>query len=111
MAIREYVRPADTSSKARGCPRCGSHDTSGISTRGGAQWCNFCDLKWLPCAAHCRGYVVDVTGPYPEVRGCKECGVPDRIARWWPEAYKALNAAMLKDLDKMAPVKTAPSLS
>lgn len=26
----------------------------------------------------------------PAIKGCKDCGVTDEIARWWPEAYRAL---------------------
>lgn len=30
----------------------------------------------------------------PKVIGCPGCGVPDRIARWWPEAHRKLAAAL-----------------
>lgn len=26
----------------------------------------------------------------PTVVGCARCGVPDKVARYWPEAYRAL---------------------
>lgn len=75
----------------RGCPECGSHDTEGLGRAGTAVWCNGCGYKWFPCTPGCRGYqlVLDADGG-PTVEGCKECGVPSRIARHWPEAYRAL---------------------
>lgn len=79
----------------RGCPRCGSHDTAGMRLRNGtlgAQWCYTCEQRWLPCTiAYCRGYklaVDDTKGPM--IYGCAECGVPDYIARRWPETYRAM---------------------
>lgn len=92
-------------STARGCPKCGSHDTAGITAKA-AQWCNTCNHKWLPCAPYCRGYEVSTEGIYPAVYGCKGCGVPDHIARWWPEAYRTLNKLLVEKFDKFAPIKT-----
>lgn len=85
----------------RGCPSCGSHDTEGIG-KGGAQWCLSCHHRWVPCQSYCRGYRVEVPGPRedrthgPKVRGCPECGVPDKIARWWPEAWRAVASELAK---------------
>lgn len=28
--------------------------------------------------------------PEPEIRGCVECGVPDVVARRWPETWRAM---------------------
>jgi hypothetical protein len=80
---------------SKGCPACGSHNTESINY-GGAQWCNACGYRWAPCdTPHCRGYEIDLGGDVPVIRGCKGCGVPDRIARWWPEAYRAIHKVLL----------------
>jgi hypothetical protein len=74
----------------RGCPACGSHDTEGLG-RSGAQWCNTCAHRWLPCSPGCRGYRLyfdDEKVPY--IAGCEDCGVPDKVARQWPEAWRAM---------------------
>jgi hypothetical protein len=74
----------------RGCPRCGSHDTEGLA-KGGISWCHTCDNRWFPCRPGCRGYVLRVdSGDDPVILGCPDCGVPDKIARWWPEAWRAM---------------------
>lgn len=74
----------------RGCPTCGSHDTEGFG-RGGAQWCHSCDHRWTPCTPGCRGYRLDLrVRSGPEITGCPECGVPDKVARRWPEAWRAM---------------------
>ncbi len=86
---------------ARGCPACGSHDTAGLSGRG-AQWCSSCGHRWAPCRPHCRGYVLDTSSEVPAIRGCRDCGVSDRIARWWPEAYRAMSLELANA--KMEPV-------
>lgn len=66
-------------------------------------WCISCSHRWIPHATNCRGYFVELSGDVPLIRGCKECGVPDKIARWWPEAYRAI-ANALND-KKMEPVR------
>lgn len=44
----------------------------------------------MPCSPGCRGYnLVTDTDP-PEILGCPRCGVPDRIARKWPEAWRLM---------------------
>jgi hypothetical protein len=74
----------------RGCPGCGSHNTQGL-TRAGAQWCNTCNHKWVPCTTTCRGWVLDLRHPDgPTVFGCERCGVPTRVARTWPEVWRDL---------------------
>lgn len=74
----------------RGCPRCGSHDTERVS-RGGVQWCHSCDARWFPCRPGCRGYDIKIEpGSDPRIEGCTGCGVPDSIARQWPEAWRAV---------------------
>jgi hypothetical protein len=87
----------------RGCPACGSHDTEGLA-RTGAQWCMSCNHRWLPCSAHCRGYELHFSKTGPEIRGCKSCGVPDKIATWWPEAYRALSLKLATVKPKLEPV-------
>lgn len=75
----------------RGCGACGSHDTENMGRAGTASWCNTCGHKWIPCRPGCRGYEFDMTAKSgPVVIGCAGCGVPDRIARNWPEAHRAL---------------------
>jgi len=74
----------------RGCPACGSHDTEALTTAG-AQWCVTCHHRWIPCSAGCRGYRMDMRAPEgPMIIGCKDCGVPDKVARMWPEAYRTM---------------------
>jgi hypothetical protein len=74
----------------RGCPHCGSHDTEGLA-RHGAWWCLTCDHRWVPHSATCRGWDLDMRHPDgPLVVGCIPCGVPNRIARTWPEAWRDL---------------------
>jgi hypothetical protein len=85
----------------RGCPRCGSHNTDGFQ-RSGVQRCGTCEFKWTPCERTCRGWKLsmrDVEGPC--VIGCRNCGVPNRVARTWPEAYNALARELLSSGDKM----------
>jgi hypothetical protein len=41
----------------------------------------------------------------PSIRGCRDCGVPDRIARWWPETYRAMQKALNATKIKMRPVE------
>lgn len=79
----------------RGCPNCGSHLTNSLGA-GGAQWCDACDYRWVAHSPSCRGYVVDVGTPQtePQILGCPLCGVPDRFARRWPEAYRAMARAL-----------------
>ncbi len=75
----------------RGCPSCGTHDTEGLGRAGTVHWCNGCGHKWFPCTPGCRGYALDVNSKAgPQVIGCADCGVPDRIARHWPESHRAL---------------------
>ena len=89
---------------SKGCPSCGSHDTDHLRVAG-AQWCNTCGHRWVPCdTAFCRGYEIDITGEFPEIRGCKGCGVPTRIARWWPEAHRAVYRALL-ERDKLEAIE------
>lgn len=78
---------------SRGCPACGSHNTEGVKSAG-VYWCITCRHRWEPHAPHCRGYVLEMK-PVPQIKGCSACGVPDKIARWWPEAYRA----MARELD------------
>ena len=74
----------------RGCPNCGSHATQGLS-RAGAWWCETCDHRWVPCLPNCRGWEYDMRHPDgPLVIGCVACGVPNRVARTWPEAWREL---------------------
>jgi hypothetical protein len=83
----------------RGYPLCGSHDTERFHNAG-AQWCNCCNHKWVPCQPHCRGYSVDLDYGPPFIRGCDDCGVPDRIAQRWPEGYRSVSFALAgKKLD------------
>src|SRR5262245_21365619 len=92
MAIEEGTRLG-----GRGCPRCGRHDTEGVPKHG-VQWCLACTWRWTPCSTYCRGYRVEV-GKWPEepkIMGCVECGVPNRIARWWPEAWRAMAVSLAK---------------
>ena len=84
----------------RGCPSCGSHDTEGLS-RTGAQWCQTCNHRWTPCSAHCRGYRLNFDGDIPTIDGCKDCGVPNKIARWWPESYRAMSLKLAELRSKM----------
>jgi hypothetical protein len=59
-------------------------------------WCRTCRHRWMPCSARCRGYALKMSTPTgPAIVGCEGCKVPDRIARMWPEAYRA----MARDLD------------
>jgi len=75
----------------RGCPECGSHDTESMGRAGSATWCNSCGHRWIPCKPGCRGYDFDMNLRLgPTVIGCKECQVPDRVARQWPEDHRAL---------------------
>lgn len=85
----------------RGCPSCGSHDTE-CGAHGGVQWCVSCRHRWVPCRPRCKGYSVEIGDKGPNILGCRDCGVPDKIARWWPEAYRAA-AALLADR-KLEPV-------
>lgn len=86
----------------RGCPKCGSHDTEGFKN-GGAQWCLTCEYRWIPCSPGCRGYQLDLSADEgPQVVGCDGCGVPNRIARNWPETHRAL--AKVLDGKKLEPV-------
>lgn len=72
----------------RGCPGCGSHNTENLTTAG-VQWCVTCHHRWIPCTTGCRGYRLDLHAPDgPQIIGCRECGVPDKIARQWPEAWR-----------------------
>lgn len=78
----------------RGCPACGSHNTERLARSAagiGAQWCRDCRNRWQPCEPHCRGYRFDLSNKHtgPAIIGCPNCGVPDPIARTWPEAYRA----------------------
>lgn len=90
----------------RGCPRCGGHNTEGVgrATDGkpGVKWCLTCKHRWFPCTTTCRGYKLEMKGPdkAPAIMGCELCGVPDRVARYWPEAYRAMAMELqkLKDL-------------
>ena len=83
----------------RGCPSCGSHDTEGLER--GIHWCMTCNHRWMPCTPGCRGYRLDMHAPEgPIVIGCAECGVPNKTARFWPEAHRALaNRLTSKRLD------------
>lgn len=85
----------------RGCPGCGSHDTENVS-RDGMTWCNTCQHRWVPCVPGCRGYGLDLESTPPEIRGCVKCGVPDAIARCWPEAWRLM--ALRLDGRKLDPV-------
>ncbi len=77
----------------RGCPSCGSHNTSGLG-KGQAQWCDTCNFRWVPCSPGCRGYdclIPSVNEDFePQILGCEGCGVPNEIARKWPEAWRAV---------------------
>jgi hypothetical protein len=76
---------------SRGCPGCGSHNTEGTRGKNVVYWCRTCRHRWLPCSSRCRGYVAKLDAKDgPLVLGCVGCGVPDRVARMWPEAYRAL---------------------
>jgi len=45
----------------------------------------------MPCSPGCRGYRLDVHAKGgPQIVGCSGCGVPDEIARLWPEAWRAM---------------------
>lgn len=87
----------------RGCPSCGSHDTEGLA-RTGAQWCMGCNHRWVPCSAHCRGYEISFPRSGPTIKGCQKCGVPDKIAMWWPEVYRALALKLAALKPKLEPV-------
>jgi hypothetical protein len=95
---------------SRGCPRCGSHNTDALRVRSGklgAMWCRTCENRWLPCETpYCKGFAIEMHGPdgYPLINGCRGCGVPDHIARRWPEAYRAVYRMLLEDTDKLAAV-------
>jgi hypothetical protein len=95
---------AGTRMGGRGCPSCGSHDTEGLG-KGGAQWCLTCNHRWAPCTPGCRGYRLDIrASDGPVIIGCKDCGVPDRFARVWPEAWRAMaNRLSEKKLDAVDP--------
>lgn len=81
---------AGTRIGGRGCPSCGSHDTEGIG-KGGAHWCHTCNHRWLPCTPGCRGYRLDPHAKGgPEIVGCAQCGVSNKMARLWPEAWRAM---------------------
>lgn len=91
--------PKGTKLGGRGCPRCGSHNTEGLprSKEGtaGVKWCLNCKHRWFPCSVSCRGYTLQLRGPDgPLIKGCQKCdegaGIPDKIAREWPEAYRAM---------------------
>lgn len=88
----------------RGCPRCGSHDTESLARRG--VWaCLTCGGHWTPCSTACRGWLCDIHAPEgPAIVGCAECGVPDRVARTWPEAWRDL----AKHLDGRKMAATVP---
>jgi len=73
----------------RGCPSCGSHDTEGVS-RAGIQVCISCAHRWFPCSPGCRGYRLEPDADPPRIIGCPDCGVPDRIAWQWPEAWRGM---------------------
>ena len=76
---------------SRGCPNCGSHNTEGLRGERVVYWCRTCRHRWFPCEPRCRGYKTRLDAKDgPMVVGCAGCGVPDRIARGWPEAYRAL---------------------
>ena len=73
----------------RGCRACGSHRTQMLGKA--EQICRDCGEVWAPCAPYCRGYRLDVRADEgPTVIGCPDCGVPTRLARHWPEAWRAL---------------------
>lgn len=89
MRMNSGHRPG-TRIGGRGCPQCGSHDTEGLG-RGGVQWCHSCDHRWFPCSPGCRGYRLEVDpNADPRIIGCPGCGVPDGIARLWPESWRAM---------------------
>lgn len=73
---------------SRGCPNCGSHNTEGAKAQG-IYWCVTCRHRWEPCTPFCRGYKL-IMSPAPHIQGCQLCGVPDRVAAYWPEAYRAM---------------------
>jgi hypothetical protein len=85
---------------ARGCPKCGSHNTWGLG-RSGIQACDVCDYRWQPCGdQYCRGYKVFLE-PSPGLVGCPDCdkdhgGVPTSIVVWWPEAWRAIARGLEK---------------
>lgn len=80
----------------KGCPSCGSHNTESINY-GREMQCDTCGNRWEPCdTPYCRGYEIDIGGDAPTIRGCRGCGVPDRVARWWPEAYRAIHRELIK---------------
>ena len=96
----------------RGCPRCGSHDTWGLG-RSGAQVCEACDYRWIPCTdQYCRGYRTGLE-PLPYIFGCPDCdrehdGVPDRVVQFWPEAHRALARKLDETkLDSVVPNATS----
>jgi hypothetical protein len=89
----------------RGCVACGSHNTEGHG-KAGSQWCNTCGHKWLPCQPGCRGYHLDIRDKRgPIIKGCPECGVPDHIALWWPEAWRAMSLRLGEVRDKLDAVE------
>lgn len=90
----------------RGCPSCGSHDTEGLA-RTGDQWCMSCNHRWSPCSAHCRGYEIGFPKSGPLITGCRQCGVPDEIAVWWPEAHRAVSLKLAEIRPKLEPVVAA----
>lgn len=92
-----------------GCPKCGGHNTERGPHAGKGlgyiRWCNTCAHRWQPCEPGCRGYKLFVPGAagfsskrgdVPAIRGCPDCGVPDKVAAYWPEAYRAMAVAMDK---------------
>jgi hypothetical protein len=83
---------AGTRIGGRGCPSCGGHITDSMAGHGQhVSWCAWCGHRWVPCVPGCRGYRLDVHATDgPVITGCRECGVPDVIARRWPEAWRAM---------------------
>lgn len=80
----------------RGCRQCGSHHTALLGKV--EQVCRDCGEVWSPCAPYCRGYRCDLHDDGgPTIIGCPDCGVPTKIARHWPEAWRALARELDKD--------------
>lgn len=92
--------------QARGCPRCGSHNTWGMG-RTGLQRCDQCDYRWAPCGdQYCMGYRISLDGVEPTIRGCPDCdkangGVPSAVARWWPSAWRAVARKLDEQGDRL----------
>lgn len=104
--------PVESGTKmgGRGCPNCGGHNTEGVGRtsdgKPGVKWCITCRHRWHPCEASCRGYRLNMKGKEgPMIIGCPKCGVPDRFARSWPEAYRA----MANELQKLKALSLAVS--